>query len=199
MLVQSLDMHTTALLEEHNAAYHQDTAQRQFWHAGASPEDKLRRCLQPPASLSAHVQGLSDLHGCTCLGCSERFLTLGPCRCPAVAALGTFFQQHHTHTDAVNAIYQYGFTLASRSNPSGKPPQAVLIPAQQAIVPPEMANRFDMVIWVDALALQAAMPVTLRHDGAWVTCGSANDLGTAVIPRHFIIAVEPTRHRPTSL
>ena len=67
MLVQSLDTHTTALLEEHNAAYHQDKAQRQFWYVSASPEDNLRRCLQPPQSLGAHVQGLSDLRGCTWL------------------------------------------------------------------------------------------------------------------------------------
>ena len=194
MRVQSLDMHSTATLEEHNAAYHPDKAQRQFWHANAPPGDKLRRCQQLPESLSALVQGLGDLRSCTCLGCSERAMSLGPRRCPAIAAVGTFFQPHHSHVDAVNAIYQHGYTLAARPDPSEKP-QAVLIPAQQAVVPPEMTNRFDMIIWVDALAMLAAMPVTLRQDGAWVTSGTTSGLGIAVIPRHFIIAVELTRDR----
>ena len=121
-------------------------------------------------------------------------MSLGTRRCPAIAAVGTFFQPHHSHADAVSAIYQHGYTLAARPDPAEKP-QAVLIPAQQAVVPLEMSNRFDMIIWVDALAMLAAMAVTLRQDGAWVTGGATSGLGFAIIPRHFIIAVEPARDR----
>jgi hypothetical protein len=194
MRVQSLDKHSTATLEEHNAANHPDKAQRQFWQAHAPTSDKLRRCHLLPETLSAFVQGLSDLRSCTCLGCSERAMSLGTRRCPAIAAVGTFFQPHHSHADAVSAIYLHGYTLAARPDPADKP-QAVLIPAQQAVVPLEMSNRFDMIIWVDALAMLAAMPVTLRQDGAWVTGGATSGLGFAIIPRHFIIAVEPARDR----
>ena len=71
----------------------------------------------------------------------------------------------------------------------------MLIPAQQAVVPPDMANRFDMVVWVNARGMQATMSVTLRCDGAWVTGGTVNSTGHAIIPCQFIVAVELPRDR----
>ena len=194
MRVQFLGTHDTAMLERHNSVYHPDVAQRGFWRADATDEDRSRRCLQLPASLSAHVQTLSDLRSCTCVACCDRTMWLGARPCPPIAAIGTFYQPTHTHDVAVRTLYQEGLFLTAGTDPASKP-QAVLIPAQQAVVPPEMANRFDMVVWVNARGMQATMPVTLRCDGAWVTGGTVNSTGHAIIPCQFIVAVELPRDR----
>ena len=51
------------------------------------------------------------------------------------------------------------------------------------------------VVWANARAMQATMSVTLRCDGAWVTGGTVNGAGHAIIPCQFIVAVELPRER----
>ena len=194
MRVQFLGTHDTSMLECHNSVYHPDIAQRGFWRPGASEEDRSRRCLLLPESLSAHVQTLPDLRSCTCVGCCNRTMSLGAWQIPPIAAIGTFYQPTHTHDAAVRAVYQEGLLLKSGTDPASKP-QAVLIPAQQSIVPLEMAHRFHMIVWVNAHRMQATMPITLRSDGAWITSGPINNAGQASIPCEFIVAVELPRDR----
>ena len=194
MRVQFLGTHDNVMLERHNSVYHPDAAQRGFWRSDAPGDDRSRRCLQLPPSLSAHVQTLADLRNCTCVACCDRTMWLGALPCPPIAAIGTFYQTAHTHDVAVRTLYQEGLVLSADKDPACRS-QAVLIPAQQAVVPHDMTNRFDMIVWVNARAMQATMSVTLRHDGAWVTGGTANSTGHAFIPCQFIVAVELPRER----